>query len=533
MQFWAGFLTLALVAGCGSRAKITSHTDSAEAGVSLSVAASPTAGTPPSHSTEPVESAEIKPATRTRPAERWELIQIENQDSGYVHTLWTEEEHKGEKVHVCVQETKMRLLRFGETVSQTVKVTSRETPDGSVVNCGWAIDGGGQSTKCTISFGSNQYQIKTTTGGLETESILNGDGVGYFNVEHSLASQPMKPKEIRKLTALMPVFNAFGKFSLKAVGIEATEMQEGPRELMRIDCQLQMTDSEMKFEMWTDNAGRIVKQRTPGINQIIVACTKDRALTQHPTEVGNVGTSTLIPIKNVPPNIHTAKSVTYRMCWNDSQPIDFPISASQKITLAGSDCAEIKIHSVRPELGDILTDAESKGIERYLLPTRSIQSNDLNVVALAESVKPTPGSGPVAWRTAVALERLIHDTITVKDFSQLFASAAEVAESHRGDCTEHAVLLAAVCRARKIPARVVSGLVHLFGHEAFGFHMWNEVWIHDKWIPLDATLGLGGIGSGHIKLAEEQPDENTGMGSMLSIMNAIGKMELEVVSFTP
>ena len=67
----------------------------------------------------------------------------------------------------------------------------------------------------------------------------------------------------------------------------------------------------------------------------------------------------------------------------------------------------------------------------------------------------------------------------------------EVARSLEGDCTEHAVLLAALCRARKIPARVAFGLVYYPPQKGFAYHMWNEVWIADRWIPLDATLGHG------------------------------------------
>ena len=90
----------------------------------------------------------------------------------------------------------------------------------------------------------------------------------------------------------------------------------------------------------------------------------------------------------------------------------------------------------------------------------------------------------------------------MKNFSQAFATAAEVARSLEGDCTEHAVLLAALCRARKIPARVAFGLVYYPPQKGFAYHMWNEVWIADRWVPLDATLGLGGIGADHIKLGD-------------------------------
>ena len=74
-------------------------------------------------------------------------------------------------------------------------------------------------------------------------------------------------------------------------------------------------------------------------------------------------------------------------------------------------------------------------------------------------------------------------------------TASDVARSHSGDCKAHAVYLAALARARGIPARVAVGLVYSDRLAAFGYHMWTEVYIDGRWIPLDGTLGLGGIGA--------------------------------------
>ena len=49
---------------------------------------------------------------------------------------------------------------------------------------------------------------------------------------------------------------------------------------------------------------------------------------------------------------------------------------------------------------------------------------------------------------ALAIESFVHEALTQKDFSTAFATAAEVARSRSGDCTEHAVLTAALCRAQ-------------------------------------------------------------------------------------
>ncbi len=68
--------------------------------------------------------------------------------------------------------------------------------------------------------------------------------------------------------------------------------------------------------------------------------------------------------------------------------------------------------------------------------------------------------------------------------------ASVVAKNRRGDCSEHAVLTAALARLQGIPARVVIGVVLVSDenqHGAFG-HAWAEVREGGKWKVADAAL---------------------------------------------
>jgi len=62
---------------------------------------------------------------------------------------------------------------------------------------------------------------------------------------------------------------------------------------------------------------------------------------------------------------------------------------------------------------------------------------------------------------APRIEQFVGDHIDEKNLSIGYASALEVAQSKQGDCSEHAVLAAAICRAAGIPARVATGLVYV------------------------------------------------------------------------
>ena len=82
-----------------------------------------------------------------------------------------------------------------------------------------------------------------------------------------------------------------------------------------------------------------------------------------------------------------------------------------------------------------------------------------------------------------------YDVIVDKNYMNGFNIASQVANSLEGDCTEHAVLNAALVRANGFQARVVMGLLILVRNEevqVFG-HAWNEILESDAWRVHDAT----------------------------------------------
>ena len=154
-----------------------------------------------------------------------------------------------------------------------------------------------------------------------------------------------------------------------------------------------------------------------------------------------------------------------------------------------------------------------------------IQSDDPRVIAIANAAA---GSLEDPWRAATAFEQYLFRMLGKVDVSQVFSGAAEVAARRQGDCSEHAVLLAATCRARQIPARVVIGLVYSPATQSFLYHMWTEVWISDRWIPLDATLGRGGVGATHLKLRSSNLSRESPYGLVSPVLYLMGKLKIQV-----
>jgi transglutaminase-like putative cysteine protease len=223
----------------------------------------------------------------------------------------------------------------------------------------------------------------------------------------------------------------------------------------------------------------------------------------------------------------TATRVIYRARLKEGKAKDaFSNSLSQQVAIVDEHTATLTVIAVRP--GDPkMPDASFKGpTADDLSPGSYIQSDDPEVVRLANSVAAEEKD---PWKLACNLERFVDETITEKNFASALATAAEVARSKAGDCTEHAVLLAALCRARKIPARVAFGLIYVKHLGGFAYHMWTEAWIEDRWIPLDATLGQGGIGCDHIKLGDSNLKGSESLAAMATVAQVLNQLELEIV----
>jgi transglutaminase-like putative cysteine protease len=175
--------------------------------------------------------------------------------------------------------------------------------------------------------------------------------------------------------------------------------------------------------------------------------------------------------------------------------------------------------------------------QRFTAASTMIDSDDPMVKQLAMDVLGRIKGD--ARQRAEALREAVSGHIRSANLGVGLATASEVVRTRTGDCTEYAVLLAAVLRAAGIPSRVVSGVVfvdELAGAQrVFGYHMWAQAVVpgaggEPVWIDLDsaiATPELGGIDATHIALAVTSLSEDDAMGSMAAMVGVLGRLAIE------
>lgn len=463
--------------------------------------------------------------------EIWDAYSMQGTRIGFARTTFADVEENGQKLLRIHNYLRTRMMRAGQPVEQTLAFTTWETAAGKLVRFDSKMTAGPGEVVATGEVRGDELAIEMNTLGKTEASTIpwKAEWGGFFAPDQSLRSSPMQPGETRTVTALLPLVNAPGETRLTAIDYETVKLPAGEARLLRIESVMHLAGQAIETTLWVDEQGETQKSLVASLGQEVFRTTKEDALRQPAAAAGFdllvASTVPLVaPLENAP---HT-KRVVYRAHMKSGKLGDvFANCLSQRVKAIDDQTAEITVIAIRPDQPAKLDATIAPPNDDDRQPNSLIQSDDPAVIALAKQIAPGEAD---AWKLACALEKHVDETIEKKNFTQAFATAAEVARSLEGDCTEHAVLLAALCRARGLPARVAFGLVYYPPQQGFAYHMWNEVWINDRWVPLDATLGLGGIGGDHLKLDDSSLAGASAYTAMLPVIQVFGRLELEVVS---
>jgi hypothetical protein len=486
----------------------------------------------------PQESAPNTPTEETSgSADRtvWDVVYIQGAKVGYVRITTSRLVRDGQAVVRIEQLSHMAIKRFGQTTEITIETKSHQTPEGKLLDFESRLAAGPAPMVTRGRPEGDKLILETTTQGkTQTTSIPWSDEIGGFHaVEQTLLERPMQPGERRTVRILVPVFNGVATVELLARDFESVELLSGSYNLLRIDTTTTLADGQtIPGTLWTDRTGDVLKTFVELMQQESYRATKALALDEtNPPEL-DFGHDIRVKVARALSDPHHTKRIRYRVRWEGGDPAGVFVSGdSQQVKSVDPHTIDVTVRSIRP--GDSSGDSEpptEQPVEQpapdNLKPSPIVQSDNPDIVAVAKRVA---GDRQDHWQAAVALERYVGGHITGKGYSQAFATAADVFESRKGDCTEHAVLLAALARARGIPARVAMGLVYDGNTQSFLYHMWTEVFVGKRWIPLDATLAEGGIGAAHLKLAHSSLQGASAFSSFLPVARVAGRLKIEIL----
>jgi len=282
---------------------------------------------------------------------------------------------------------------------------------------------------------------------------------------------------------------------------------------------------------YVDRDLRMQKNIMPvaGLQVEMVACAKEFALGQN--DVLELIDRMFLKSPEPLNNLVSAKSITYNLSpVKGASDYKIPSNDNQKAQQLDGGKMILKVEPVTVPAG---AEFPYKGTDAAILeamePTRFLQSDNEQIIDLARRAV---GGTKDAAEAARKIEAFVAEYIENRSLSVGYASAAEVAASRQGDCTEFAVLTAAMCRAVGIPAQVVAGVAYVddfLGQRGFGGHAWTQAYIGGKWVGLDASFrggGRGGYDAGHIILAAGNGEP----GDLFNLAPTLGQFKIDKVT---
>jgi hypothetical protein len=474
--------------------------------------------------------------------ETWDAAYADGIKVGYFHTLVREVEDDTGKYLRTTVDMELDIRRGKATVKLRAATGDDETLEGKVTAVTLVQpQGKGQQLEIRGKVVDKQLHITVNDPPSKKQIPWNDEVVGLSRQDGIFREKKVKPGDSFKYLSFEPTITSIVPIAAAVKDDEEVEVMKvgkdgkisfATEKLLRADAVPDKVEG-LSFRLpalalWLDKDLNVVRSETelPGICKLVL----HRTTKEIATSENGIAPNILRPIalNRAITQPHDTRSVVYRVTLKgDEDPkTAFADDAHQSIKNVKGDSFEVHVHPVvAPK------DIKEPGAaaEKFLKSNAFIDSDDDMVKKRARAALQGETD---PWKKAQKIESWVHEHMTAKN-DVLFCKASKVAESLEGDCRQYAMLTAAMCRAADVPSRSAVGLVYMLDetrHPGMAFHMWTEVWIKGQWIPLDATLGRGHVGGGHLKVADDSWSDTQSLTPMLPVTRILGKITLEVVS---
>lgn len=470
------------------------------------------------------------------PAETWDRVHLSGSAVGYLHNV--ERVLDGDPKQIeTIASSELAIGRMGQTIDIKSSTKTLESAEGAPLRIESTSQMSSQATKTSYTFSVGKVAIAT--------EVLGSTRIVEQDVPAGLVGPARANRESKRLAGTSGETYSYSSFhteyqtvvlnTMTSHGREETDLHDGTKVVAtRIEIATKTAAGKaipMAPVVWMDAAGNAVKTSVElsGMTFDFYRVANEaeaKATGDAPGTVPDVFLQTLIQEKDPIPVPRRLEEAWIVVKTRKPDAV-LPNLADEGHFVTPQEDGSVLVHAVRR-----VPPADKRGTRPLvdppaelvdaLAPGSMIQSDAPEIVAIVEEVV---GGERCAWSAAQRLERWVFEHISAKSMSVAFASALEVCRSKEGDCTEHAVLLAALCRAAGIPARVLMGLVYV--HGIWGGHAWNDVWIDGSWYPLDATNGYGFVDPLHLPMAHMVMKEG-GASETIQLMSGIGTLDVDI-----
>jgi transglutaminase-like putative cysteine protease len=471
----------------------------------------------------------------------WEVAQLEGARIGFFNTTVREVERAGSKVLRTTQRMELTLKRFNAMVRLQAETGTEETREGKVTAVFMRMPQERGQLVLNGTVTAEGLHVQVDGGRINKVIPWNHQVLGLYRQERLFQDRKLRPGDRFSYLSYEPTINSMVTVRGRMGDEEEVQTLAGRQRLLRVEAtpdKVEASSGGVQLPgvvMWLDKDLLPVRRQMelPGLGQVISSRTSREVATGlggGPVRVPeiDIGKRTLIPLNRTLRQPQRTRSVVYRITIKgDEDPgTAFARDARQEVKHLRGNTFDLHVRAVRSPQKVDAPNALAK--EEFLKSCYYLNSDDSRVRRLARQAV-EDATEPL--QKARLIERWVHDHMD-HDNSVGFAPADQVARSLRGDCRQHAMLTAAMCRAVGVPSQTAVGLVYGtdgLGRPVMAFHMWTEVWVQGQWLAIDATLGQGSIGADHVKIAAHSWYDTQSLTPMLSVARVLGKISIEVV----
>ncbi len=483
--------------------------------------------------------------------ETWDAAYCEGVRAGYVHYTVRQDERDGQKVLTATLEQNLIIKRYGGVVNLRVEAGDVETADGKILEVFMTqhLDKGKpQEVKGVVKGGQLHLQIGAKQ---LPPRPWDGEALSMIQLYDLPRKRKLKPGDSLEVLVFEPTLWSPIKAKLDTKDTEEVDIldvanpnapkpsvERITKKLLRAELQMGKikvgaTEVELpKQTYWLDSNYEPLRSQmdVPGIGAIILYRTTEALAKQEgvaPHLMPDYGLNNLVKLAKPIEGFRDAKAIVYRITVKDdpNPATVFSQDARQRVLSKTGSTIDLEVKALKNQ--DV-TEKPGEANAEFLKSSFFLDS-DSDVIK--ERAARIVGDETDAWKKALRIEKWVRQNMT-GDSGVGYVKASQIARDLKGDCRQHGMLTAALCRAAGIPSRTALGLVYVEHprHGPFlGFHLWTEVWLKGQWLSLDATLGQGGIGPGHLKITDHSWSDTQTLAPLLPVVRAMGKIKVESV----
>jgi len=350
-------------------------------------------------------------------------------------------------------------------------------------------------------------------GGEEKKYDLVLNDIPYVagNIVDAAFKAGLRPGEVRAFSVFDPASMGVRPVKVSLVGHETRTLEGGPKKLIKISVDFMGA----RQYAWLDEQGRVMREEGL-LGMALERVSKETALQGMTTAGAGADMTELASVAANGTIQDPAALSVLRIKLGQIDEKRFYLEGGRQSYRDG--LLTIQKESLAYK-GGASRPAEEKAKEDGLRSTPFVQADHARIrAALREMV--SPGDAP-----GVKMKKIVHWVYRHLEKQPVLSvsNAVETLTRGKGDCTEHAVLVAALARAAGIPATIETGLVYQRGR--FYFHAWNVFLIEEwnQWITADAVFDQIPADVTHIRFIRGEAPEQ------LDLIGLMGRIKLEII----